>query len=381
VCSSDLYDGYADGLRAIVVGGQALSRGLTLEGLIVSYMYRNSMAYDTLMQMGRWFGYRKNYDDLCRIYLDADSQAYYESISEANDELRSEIKRMKDRNATPLEFGLKVRNDPEVPLIVTARNKMRLASRKRVTSSLSSVVIETPYLFNDSHENEVNLNLVRELLSNLTLNKEDGKQFGAKDVDLSLITSLLDNISVPGSNITFDPTAVSQFIKKYAGNELKQWDIVFVSGSSERAYDISDSAAIKESLRSFDLRNDNKFIRMSKSKTRLGSVNDSSYGLTTEQKQIVKDVYGPKLRGDHYFKEVVIDRNPLLMIYLVELKNDIVNPNDGLADFGDKPLVGFGIGIPFLSDEKTKYIDYQTNRIYQELGGFDDESDEGVEND
>lgn len=58
------------GLRAIVIGGFTLSRGLTLEGLIVSYFYRNSKMYDTLMQMGRWFGYRNNYEELCRIYID-----------------------------------------------------------------------------------------------------------------------------------------------------------------------------------------------------------------------------------------------------------------------------------------------------------------------
>ena len=65
------YEDHKDGLRTIVVGGQRLSRGLTLRGFIVSYLYRNSMAYDTLMQMGRWFGYRKDYDDICRLWIDS----------------------------------------------------------------------------------------------------------------------------------------------------------------------------------------------------------------------------------------------------------------------------------------------------------------------
>ena len=65
------YDMYKDGLRLIAVGGMSLSRGLTLEGLVVSYFYRNSRMYDTLMQMGRWFGYRSGYSDLCRIWMNS----------------------------------------------------------------------------------------------------------------------------------------------------------------------------------------------------------------------------------------------------------------------------------------------------------------------
>ena len=61
------------------------------------------------------------------------------------------------------------------------------------------------------------------------------------------------------------------------------------------------------------------------------------------------------------------------MIYLIELK-DIEGVK--LDDFGEDPIVGFGVGIPHLSDEETKYIRYQINTIYQALGGFEDESDE-----
>ncbi|WP_254229068.1 Z1 domain-containing protein [Agrobacterium salinitolerans] len=63
------YEKEGVGLTAIAVGGLSLSRGLTIEGLTVSYMYRNTKMYDTLMQMGRWFGYRPNFEDLCRVSL------------------------------------------------------------------------------------------------------------------------------------------------------------------------------------------------------------------------------------------------------------------------------------------------------------------------
>src|ERR1035437_5044419 len=98
-----------NGLRVIAVGGNSLSRGLTLEGLSTSYFFRNSQMYDTLLQMGRWFGYRDGYDDLCRVWLSDEATHWYRHISFAADELRSEIRRMQALSLTPKDFGLKVR--------------------------------------------------------------------------------------------------------------------------------------------------------------------------------------------------------------------------------------------------------------------------------
>ena len=79
------YDEAKDGLRVIAVGGLALSRGLTLEGLMTSYFYRNTSTFDVLMQMGRWFGYRDGYDDLCRIWLTGSSYNNYKYIYQSTE--------------------------------------------------------------------------------------------------------------------------------------------------------------------------------------------------------------------------------------------------------------------------------------------------------
>ena len=101
---------YPKGRHIIAVGGLSLSRGITLEGLTTTYFLRNSIMYDTLMQMGRWFGYRQGYEDLCRIYMTEQARSWYEHISIATDELRDEFKRMDELNKTPGDFGLSVRN-------------------------------------------------------------------------------------------------------------------------------------------------------------------------------------------------------------------------------------------------------------------------------
>ena len=93
-----------------------------MSGLSVSYFARNSKAYDTLMQMCRWFGYRPNYGDLCKVFLPFESNAWYSFIAEAIDELYQELETMSLQEKTPMDFGLKVRSHPS-NLIVTAKYK------------------------------------------------------------------------------------------------------------------------------------------------------------------------------------------------------------------------------------------------------------------
>ena len=101
--------------------------------------------YDTLLQMGRWFGYRDGYRGLCRLWLTDEAAHWYTHITEATEELRLEFKRMKSLDLTPKEFGLKVRAHPD-SLIVTARNKMRTAETITRGISLSGAGLETSVL-------------------------------------------------------------------------------------------------------------------------------------------------------------------------------------------------------------------------------------------
>lgn len=80
-----------DGYYVIAIGGDKLSRGLTLEGLTISYFLRASKMYDTLMQMGRWFGYRPNYVDVCRLFVSEEINFWFKNITIANNELREDF--------------------------------------------------------------------------------------------------------------------------------------------------------------------------------------------------------------------------------------------------------------------------------------------------
>lgn len=371
-----------NGLRTIAVGGLSLSRGLTLEGLVVSYFYRNSKMYDTLMQMGRWFGYRKNYDDLCRIWMSEENIDWYNYISEATDELRYEVKRMRDMNKTPLDFGFRVRNDID-GLLVTARNKMRTAKDFKRNVSLSGEVVETPYVFDDEVKNKINIDNVRLMIHKLKENgtvciKDDiTNKYGYYNVDKNYITSLLNNVSYP-YNPKFDAESISKFINNYKGFELNKWDIVFISGSGNNKDNVFEGINIKTNMRKYDTKQtpNGKIIRISGSKARLGNPGDPKFGLNFEKIRIAEKEFENQNKNSNsinnkYYFISEIKRNPLLMIYLIDLKDDEKNTTNIKEN-----IIGLGIGIPNLTDEATKFAIYKVNKIYFELSENDDYGDE-----
>ncbi|MEV4277696.1 Z1 domain-containing protein [Actinoplanes xinjiangensis] len=130
----EYYEKRHTGLSLIAVGGNKLSRGLTLEGLSVSFYLRASNTYDTLLQMGRWFGYRPRYEDLCRLYTTRGLYRAYREITAADNELRRDFEEMAALGETPETFGLKVRSS-SAGLAVTAANKMRKGVKVRLSYS------------------------------------------------------------------------------------------------------------------------------------------------------------------------------------------------------------------------------------------------------
>ncbi|NBL01012.1 MAG: endonuclease, partial [Erysipelotrichia bacterium] len=143
-------------LRVIAVGGLALSRGLTLEGLLISYFYRNTATFDVLMQMGRWFGYRHKYEDIFQVWTSQASAIWYAEIAQSAEMLKEDIKQMYDQRLTPKDFGLKVRDNCNA-LQITAKNKMRSATDYRIRVAFYGNIYDTPYLSLNAKNNEKNL--------------------------------------------------------------------------------------------------------------------------------------------------------------------------------------------------------------------------------
>ncbi len=382
------YDDYPHGLRLIAVGGMSLSRGLTLEGLVISYFYRNSRMYDTLMQMGRWFGYRGKYADFCRIWMSDDSIEWYRYISQATDELREEVKRFEDSGLTPKDFGLRVRSDLTA-LIVTARNKMRSTEQMECAISFSGVYIDTPEIYADVDKNRRNLESVNSLIKTCIeygkafIPKKEGNQFIIRDIPVQVILELLDEIEVSPKNEKFNTMAIKKFIREYRGMELKKWDIAFASGSSEREIELYNDVKYPCVWRSFSVENNGKILKMSGSKKHLAGGGDAAATLSKEKVRELKEKSESNLSSNDYFKNV--DRNPLLTVFAVDLKECKPSEFSELGErikeqYSQDYVIGFGMGIPSLSDQETKYVKYVLNKIaIQQI--FEDEIDLGEDDD
>jgi len=225
------YSQYKDtGLHIIAIGGLALSRGLTLEGLSVSYILRNASASDTLMQMARWFGFRPGYEDLCRLYLPEQSFDHYEYITDAIEELRSEINRMKQLRLTPIDFGLRVRHDPTA-IRITAANKMRTATKMTVAQDYSGRHLEGWALYNDDAINRNNLNQVQKLIEKLgEVKKTEGKTLLWSEKDASFVFQFLQAFKFPEVHpdlgpITGNRSLFLDYFSDRLNADLAKWDV------------------------------------------------------------------------------------------------------------------------------------------------------------
>ncbi|MFP7754565.1 Z1 domain-containing protein [Thermodesulfobacteriota bacterium B35] len=226
---------YPNGRNVIAVGGLSLSRGLTLEGLTVSYFLRNSIMYDTLMQMGRWFGYRPGFEDICRIYMTEEARSWYAHISEVTEELREEFKRMERAGMTPSDFGLCVRSHPET-LIVTARNKMRTAREVPRQVSFEGRLIETSVLLKTKRVVADNLQCFKGFVQDLSghpVTRDSQPGYLYKDIPLSKIIPFLESYqNHPASQLT-ERKPVLEYAEWLRNRGIDEWDVIMLSLSNK----------------------------------------------------------------------------------------------------------------------------------------------------
>ena len=343
-------------LTAIAVGGLSLSRGLTLEGLCISYMYRNTRMYDTLMQMGRWFGYRTNYDDLCRVHLPLNSIEWYAHIAKASEELRLQIKQMRQRNMSPKDFGLYVRFHPD-RLQITAANKMRSAEKQIVQQNYSARIVESHTLSIDADIRKTNEALIVEYWKDGfggIKSEETKKGWIFRDCPISIIDSFLLKFQIPVlSNFDYKTPALD-FLRKIADNYVRG-DVLLISpknsDTNEQKYRLGAQKRLSGQL--------DEGI-WTASKDRVASRNDEKLGLTKEQILQAKENALPKETSDYHYR--AIRNKPLLMIHILEVKGEDKRPIR---------LPAFGISFP--DGDYGTTIEAAVNKVWVQkmLSGFD----------
>ncbi len=385
-------------IRVIAVGGLALSRGLTLEGLVISYFYRNTCTYDVLMQMGRWFGYRKGYDDLFRIWTREDSADWYAEIAEATEQLKADMGRMQELELKPKDFGIRVRNDSE-ELSITAANKMRNAVDEYQVESYFGNVIETPYLIYDEDIQKNNFNktrvwLEKQIDTHETLLEEKkgvGEHHVVYDVDKWSVIDYLKGISVSKYSSDFNVADIRAFLTECTDNAISKWNIVIMDGTKnddpDMQVDLSDFKVYKLKRSYIQYDTENKKIALGKS-GKIGGTNDGLLGITARDGFTVDEIIeGAKREFEKdwiarnnglplpekvsyssktWFK-FTEHRNPALIVYFVDpgSKGQAKQGEEFKEKLEGCPMVGLAMGLPRSKDATsfTKYR-FKANKIY-----------------
>jgi hypothetical protein len=390
----DYYEHRKTGLSVIAIGGDKLSRGLTLEGLSVSYYLRASRMYDTLMQMGRWFGYRPGYEDLCRLYTTSELRAWYREITLASDELRLELEEMAARGATPIEYGLRVRTSP-AGLSVTAANKARRGMKVRL--SFSGGNPET-VLFNVRKPVlEGNLDALRDLIKSLKSNShaKAGRKRGNylwTGVGVSdAVVSFLDAYRSDPMAWRVRPDLIAQYVRRcITAGELSDMTVALISNDENTARANVEGIDVGLTTRSLmpDGETGQRLHELEKYQRyairRILSPPDEMLDLSEDQIAeaftATADAYardagrrsaaptapsGPSLR---------LVRPPDQAVLLIYVLDNAKHP-----ELVPQPMVGFFLSFPY--SEHDIAAEYLVNPVWQQLqlqGVVDDDDEDGA---
>lgn len=377
------YEKEGIGLSAIAVGGLSLSRGLTIEGLTISYMYRNTKMYDTLMQMGRWFGYRPNFEDLCRVYLSQDSINWYAHIAHSSGELIDQVYRMRQLKKSPRDFGLYVKKHPD-SLLITARNKMRTGTEVILEQTLAGCLREIYKVPIDKTVNVQNFALIEEFWRRgFDGTLEDTKKKGliARDVPLRAIEDFVLRFDVHE-----DMLQDKEFIVEYLHAIPKLYpvgDVVLISPNGgeggEQPYQLKHQLRVQGNGQP-----ENGGWHLNKN--RVASRGDESLGLSEKQigdaeaaaKEQAIEAGGSGEPSDTHYR---VQRNkPLLMIH--SLKARLPKDSSSSAPLIPHPVATFGVSFPYdgygttITVVANKVWIEQNRRAAVEEGADDGDGDE-----
>lgn len=352
--SDDRID-YAHGPKTyIVVGGSVLARGLTIEGLMVSYFLRSSSQYDTLLQMGRWFGYRPAYEDLPRIWMTDDLALAFRALATVESEIRCDIAEYKERNVSPMEFAVRIRTIPG--MAVTAANKMR--SARVVDVSFAGKHVQTiRFAHQDSavvaRNWQAGANLVWELQDSGHASNTEGRRYFV-GVPLSKILVFLRQYSVHTSHKDLSDKFLLEYITGRA-DQLNIWNVGLWEPDKKIAQvgTLGNFGAVKLNARS---------------KLR-GNSNVADIKALMSRKDVLIDCPGVQVDGNDWSalkaaRARTLGPVPLLLLYPIEKvsaperESSAREPLDAVDH-----LLGFGIVFPGSEENAGRFISVELDPL------------------
>lgn len=372
-----------DHLKVLLLGGNRLSRGLTIEDLTVSYFCRSANNYDTLLQMGRWFGYRAKYVDLTRLWTTKDLVGRFRHLSLVEEELRDEIKMYERDKLTPRQIAPKVRTHPA--MIATAKNRM--GSAELVEQTYSGRQLQTVRFRLDNPEwlqknFETTVTLIQSL-SEPHFNRGSSDQPVWQGVPSTTIVGFLQNFSSAQEASSFDSKTIAAYIQKMVNrhSELTHWTVSIVhSKYNPSAYSIDFGNEYLEPVTAITrsrLILDDMSIGVLMNPAKLGAfaLGDESVGLTDEQIAAAEARYAadralaPDQRSitpGYALREQREKSEGLLLIYPISPFSKATT-KDRVDLFTEPknqpPVIGVGISLPLT--QNTTSVPYIRGRSTQ----------------
>jgi hypothetical protein len=387
-------------LKVIAIGGDKLARGLTLEGLCVSYFVRTTKMYDTLMQMGRWFGYRPGYLDLCRLYTSPDLVRWFGHIADASEELREEFDFMASAKLTPEQYGLKVISHE----VLTVTSPLKMRNAKTLSLTYSGTRPQTILFHRDSKTQAANLAATDHLIASLGPPPAHGQKFERdgsadswlrshlwKDVDASKVLAFLGAYATHPNATSANAPVLADFIGKMNEiGQLSQWSVALLAegGGESNPHEFTSGIRVE----SFPMRtpDDHELPEEKRdpAKFAIGVLTDpADEGIDLDDDawrvalEITQAAWKPEpARGRVNMPSVpsgkgmrvargklggAVDRG-LLLLY--PLAPDAGKPKSQIVPGWNKPIMAFAIAFP--ASDSAISVEYEVNVLYwtQEYG-------------
>jgi len=380
------YSRYEKGFSVIAVGGSRLSRGITLEGLSVSYYIRTTRMYDSLMQMGRWFGYRSGYVDLCRLFTTDQIFQWFNHITMATEEMRNDFDEMTAALKRPKDFRLKVRNHPGL-LTITSVVKMHFTEKYYV--SLSGWNPQTYLLLKTKEAIQKNFRTLKNLVARIGFTDDNIIKLNGrtqkllfKNVDINALCEFLDNYEIDQPSIKH--ATISYYIKEQARNQkISEWAICIISNTDDKIFiDYKGNTPRterkpNENVATYELEyNGNKITMGCSVRNQQIGRGGEFYLISKNQIDQTGDRYVDlgnsktysKLPYNEIKEQRKLEKKGLLLIYALD-ERGTQNVNNGI------PIVGYSLHFPKLEDEvQVSYTAAINPNLEQELM-FDDDAD------
>lgn len=362
------------GMNLIAIGGDKLSRGLTLEGLTTSYFLRASRMYDTLMQMGRWFGYRDHYADLCRLYTSAELVEWLTHIAAASEELRREFEHMVNVGGTPRDYGLKIRSHPA--LLVTSAVKMRSGTRLKL--SFAGTISETIIFRRDPKWLRFNMRTMDTWLDSLG-KPTDSKQgsYNWRNIDSARILDFLSAYETHPDALRASSKLLANYIRRQnelENKELTDWTVRLCGGDGDECQYTSSKLGVRLVIRQ---PHPKKQTPSRYTIRRLVNPSDEAADLdSTEYEKALSSTVEhwekssrrgktsrPKRPGGPEIRENRDVSKGLMLLYPLD---------PVVADLpGGSPAV-LGVALSFPKSDNAKEVEYIVDNIFMRQGGDDD---------